>query len=119
MRRRLERIRTAISRPAARTAPTLSLCVVTSGRPEQARLLLEAWRPHVDEVLFAMDERGPHEEIARAVGGLADRLAILPAMSGMERYLGWVHRQCSSEWILRVDDDELPSRALLERCPRS
>ena len=95
----------------------MSLCVVTSGRPEQLRLLLEAWRPHVDEVVLALDERGPREEIARAVGGLADRVAVLPAMPNMERYLGWVHRQCTGDWILRVDDDELPSRALLEALP--
>ena len=124
---RLERLkartRSAIRRAAARvgqaapTGPTLSLCVITSGRPEQVRLLLEAWRPHVDEVFLALDERGPHEEIASAVGGLADRLAVLPAMPGMERYLGWAHRQCTSDWILRVDDDELPSRALLEALP--
>jgi hypothetical protein len=98
-------------------APTLSLCLITSGRPEQVRRLLEAWRPHVDEVLLALDERGPHEEIMRAAGGLADRVAILPAMPGMERYLGWAHRQCTSDWILRVDDDELPSRGLVDALP--
>ena len=97
--------------------PTLSLCLITAGRPEQVRLLLEAWRPHVDEVVLLLDERGPHEEIAHALGGLADRLAILPAMPGMERYLGWAHRQCTGDWILRVDDDELPGAALLDALP--
>jgi methyltransferase family protein len=114
------RLRAAISRAAARASrarPTLSLCLITAGRPEQVRRLLELWRPVADEVFLALDERGPHEEIARAVGGLADRLAILPAMPGMERYLGWAHRQCTCDWILRVDDDELPSRALLETLP--
>ena len=119
MSNRLDRLKAALrsTRAAARTAPTLSLCVVTSGRPEQVRRLLEAWHPHVDEVFLALDERGPHEEIAKAVGGLADRLAILPAMPWMDRYLGWAHRQCTSEWILRVDDDEVPSAALLEALP--
>ncbi|MDX6722129.1 MAG: hypothetical protein QOD73_533 [Solirubrobacteraceae bacterium] len=114
-----ERLRAArrSARARRRGGPTLSLCVITSGAPEQVRRLLDAWRPHVDEVVLALDERGPHEEIARAVGGLADRLAVLPAMSGMERYLGWAHEKCTGDWILRVDDDELPSRALLEALP--
>lgn len=103
--------------PSAPTAPTLSLCVITCGRPEQVRRLLEAWRPYVDEVVLALDERGPCEEIAFAVRGLADRIAVVPAMPNMERYLGWAHRQCTSDWILRVDDDELPSQALLEALP--
>jgi hypothetical protein len=98
-------------------APTLSLCVITAGEPERVRRLLEAWRPHVDEIFLALDERGPHEAITRATSGLADRTAILPAMSGMERYLGWAHAQCTGDWILRVDDDELPSRALCEALP--
>ena len=117
MRRRLERLNAKISRALRRTGPTLSLCVITSGRPEQVRRLLEAWRPHVDEVFLALDERGPHDTIAQAVGGLADRVAIVPAMTWMERYLGWAHWQCTSDWILRVDDDELPSRALVEALP--
>jgi hypothetical protein len=102
MRARLERLKAAISPSVGR--PTLSLCVITSGRPERVRLLLEAWRPHVDEVFLALDERGPCEQIASAVDGLADRFAVLPAMTDMERYLGWAHRQCTSDWILRVDD---------------
>jgi hypothetical protein len=97
--------------------PTLSLCVITAGEPERVRRLLEVWRPHVDEVFLALDERGPHEAIVSAVGGLADRTAILPAMPGMERSLGWAHAQCTGDWILRVDDDELPSRALSEALP--
>ncbi len=117
MRARLERLKAAICGPRTAGRPTLSLCVITSGRPEQVRLLLEAWRPHVDEMFLALDERGPHEQIASAVGGLADRIAVLPPMPGMERYLGWAHRQCTSDWILRVDDDELPSRALLDALP--
>ena len=111
---RLERWRAAKRWWRGRTSPTLSLCVITAGEPGRVRRLLEAWRPHVDEIFLALDERGPHEEIARAVADLADRMAVLPAMSGMERYLGWAHAQCTGDWILRVDDDELPSRALRE-----
>ena len=114
---RLERWRAAKRWWRGRTTPTLSLCVITAGEPERVRRLLEAWCPHVDEVFVALDERGPHEAIARAVADLADRTAILPAMSGMERYLGWAHAQCTGDWILRVDDDELPSRALCEALP--
>ncbi len=35
----------------------------------------------------------------------------------LERHLGWLHAQCRGDWILRLDGDELPSAALLERLP--
>lgn len=114
--------RSAVDRAAKRTRrdparPSLSLCVITSGRPEQVRRLLEVWHPHVTEIVLLLDERGLHEEIAEAAGSLADRVAILPAMPVMDRYLAWAHRQCTSDWVLRVDDDELPSAALLASLP--
>jgi hypothetical protein len=31
--------------------------------------------------------------------------------------MDWIHAQCSADWILRLDDDELPSASLLEQLP--
>lgn len=80
------------------------------------RAVLEAWRPFVDEIVLALDARGD----MRAVTGcadLADRILIAPPVNNMERYLGWLHRECRGDWILRADDDELPSAALVEALP--
>ena len=97
--------------------PTLSLCVVTRARPEQARALLQCWRGSVDEIVLAQDERADPSVLA-ACSDLADHVAVVPAATHMERYLGWLHGRCSGDWILRVDDDELPSAALLRALPQ-
>jgi len=95
----------------------LSLCAMTGGDPARARAFLEQWRPLVDEIVIAIDERGD-PATTNACAGLADRVFVVPAAHAhMERYLGWLHSQCRGEWILRADDDELPSAALVEALP--
>ncbi|HST69209.1 MAG TPA: class I SAM-dependent methyltransferase [Solirubrobacterales bacterium] len=85
---------------------------MTAAEPSQARAFLEQWRPLADEVVVAVDERA-HPETTNECARLADRVYVVPAaMAHMERYLGWLHSRCSGEWILRADDDELPSEAL-------
>ena len=78
------------------------------------RAFLEQWRPLVDEVVVAVDERA-HPDTTNGCARFADQVYVVPAASAhMERYLGWLHSCCSGEWILRADDDELPSEALKE-----
>lgn len=93
-------------------SPRLSLCVMTGAGPSRARAFLEQWRPLVDEIVVAVDERA-HPSTASACESIAEQVYVVPAaMAHMERYLGWLHNLCSGEWILRADDDELPSEAL-------
>jgi SAM-dependent methyltransferase len=95
-------------------SPRLSLCAMTGSGPSRSRAFLEQWRPLVDEIVVAVDERA-HPDTAKACASIADRVYVVPAaMAHMERYLGWLHSRCSGEWILRADDDELPSEALGE-----
>lgn len=90
---------------------------MTGAGPARARAFLEQWRPVVDEVVVAVDERA-HPETMGACAGLADQVYVVPApKSHMDLYLGWLHGRCSGEWILRADDDELPSEALREALP--
>jgi hypothetical protein len=97
--------------------PLLSLCAMTSAPAARARAFLESWRPLVDEVVVAVDERA-HPATTAACAGLADRVYLVPAaMQHMERYLGWLHSACSGQWILRADDDELPGAALHRALP--
>lgn len=97
--------------------PRLSLCAMTAAEPSRARAFLEQWRPLVDEIVVAVDERA-HPQTTGGCADLADRLYVVPAaMAHMERYLGWLHSCCSGEWILRADDDELPSQALQKALP--
>jgi SAM-dependent methyltransferase len=87
---------------------------MTAAEPTRIRAFLEQWRPIVDEVVVAVDERA-HPETTNACARFADRVFVVPAATAhMERYLGWLHSRCSGEWILRADDDELPSEALTQ-----
>jgi hypothetical protein len=95
---------------------TLSVNVMTRGPGDRVAALLALLRPVADEILVALDDRaGPELEIA--LGGVADRLIRYPYAEPVDRPLAWIHAQCESEWILTVDDDEIPSRALLGALP--
>jgi hypothetical protein len=96
----------------APTCTRLSLCAVTRSGPARVRSFPALWRPWVDEVILAVDARA-HPETLGSIGDLADRVYVVPPVRNVERYLGWLHAQCTGDWILRVDDDELPSAALL------
>jgi len=90
---------------------------MTAAGPAQARAFLEQWRPVVDEIVVAVDERA-HPATTNECARLADQVYVVPAaMSNIEPYVGWLHSHCSGEWILRVDDDELPSKELRQALP--
>jgi hypothetical protein len=100
--------------------PTVSLTCITGSSPGQARAFLQAWRPLVDEVVLAAQEDSDPGILSECTD-LADRTCLLPLSHPrivMERYLGWLHEMCRADWIIRADDDELPSEALRDALPR-
>jgi hypothetical protein len=78
--------------------------------------MLALFRPVADEILVAVDDRA-ESELEAALGGVADRLIRYPYAEPVERPFGWIHAECRGEWVLTVDDDEIPSRALLDSLP--
>jgi polysaccharide pyruvyl transferase WcaK-like protein len=66
-------------------------------------------------VILAVDSAGDRDTLG-VCEELADRRYTVES-SLPERVLGWLHSQCSCEWILRLDDDEVPSQALLDGLP--
>lgn len=106
--------RRVIPRLGRREGPkpaSLSLCAVTDSGPGPALAFIEAWRPFADEIVLAVDERAD-PQTASVCSPHVERIAIVPAATHMERYLGWMHAQCTGDWIIRADDDEIPSAAL-------
>lgn len=93
--------------------PTLSFCITTRGPADRARALLELVRPHVDEVVLAVDRNGG-EETLEVCADLADRRLVYELERSPVWLVGWILHQCRGDWILRLDDDEVPSAALLE-----
>ena len=96
--------------------PTLSFCITTRGPADRARALLELVRPHVDEIVLAVDRNGG-EETLEACADLADRRLVYELERSPVWLVGWILHQCRGDWILRLDDDEVPSAALLEALP--
>jgi hypothetical protein len=47
----------------------------------------------------------------------ADRVFSVESPGYVERILPWLNEQCKGDWILRLDDDELPSVGLIEILP--
>jgi hypothetical protein len=81
----------------------------------RVRAILEEFRPLVDEIVLAADRSGDPDTL-HACADLADqRFALDPAP--LNRRLGWLQSRCEGDWILRFDDDEVPSTALLACLP--
>ncbi|MBA3364382.1 MAG: methyltransferase, TIGR04325 family [Actinobacteria bacterium] len=89
---------------------------MTRGPAPRAAALLGLLRPAVDEIVVALDERA-EAEVAATVARVADKLIRYPYAEPVDRPLAWLHAECSGDWVLTIDDDEIPSRALLDALP--
>lgn len=94
---------------------TLSICCVTSN-PGRAATAIAPFREIAEEIVVAVDVSGGERDLT-PLSDLADRLCEIELGTFMEASLPWLHEQCTGDWILRIDDDELPSADLLERLP--
>jgi hypothetical protein len=89
---------------------------MTRGPADRVAAMLGLFRRVADEVVVAVDDRAG-EEVEAALASVADRLLRYPYEEPVDRPLAWIHAQCSGDWVLTVDDDELPSQALLDVLP--
>jgi hypothetical protein len=96
---------------------SLSVCCITAN-PAGAATVLTHVRQVADEIVVAVDDWGGKWDL-RALAAIADRLfeISLDGFEFPEPAMDWIHAQCSADWILRLDDDELPSASLLEQLP--
>ena len=91
----------------------LSVNVMTRGPGDRVAAMLRLLRPVADEILVALDDRAD-AEVEAALAGVADRIIRYPYAEPVDRPLAWIHAQCRGEWVLTIDDDEVPSRGLLD-----
>jgi Glycosyltransferase sugar-binding region containing DXD motif len=94
---------------------SLSVCLISSAPAARVAAVLEPVRELADEVVIAADSRVDDERLA-GYATLADRLFRIEFRL-YERHLAWLHAQCTGDWILRLDDDEVLSAALAARLP--
>ncbi|MDP9134666.1 MAG: hypothetical protein M3N56_07545 [Actinomycetota bacterium] len=95
---------------------SLSLCMTASRDEGTVREILTLLRPVVDEVVLGVDSRAS-DRILGACGDLVDRAYTYRFETTVEQYSAWLYHRCGADWIFRIDDDEVPSTALLEQLP--
>jgi hypothetical protein len=89
---------------------------MTMGPGARVAALLGALRPIADEIIVALDDRAG-EEVRADVAAVADRVVVYPYAEPVDRPLPWLFEQCRGDWVLLIDDDEIPSLALLDELP--
>jgi len=95
---------------------TLSVCI-PGASPRWMRAVSELVRPVAAEIVVAVDSRTPENRLGQ-LDGVVDRLLRVEYADPPERVLAWLHAQCSGDWILRLDNDEVPSPELVAALPR-
>lgn len=91
----------------------LAVCCVTSDPIEQVRAALGPLRPVADEIVIGYDDR-VDATLRDAYAALADRVFPV-SFAFVEQHLADLHAACRSDWILRIDTDEVPSDRLVAR----
>jgi hypothetical protein len=94
---------------------SLSVCLMTGEPAGRVAAAVAAVRAMADEVVIAADCRVDARTLA-GYAALADRLLRIE-LRFCERHLAWLHAQCSGDWILRLDGDEVVSGAFAGRLP--
>jgi hypothetical protein len=94
---------------------TLSVCTLTGDPGPRVAAALELLRPVADEIVVAADARADEGRLS-AYASVADRVIRLD-VDYHDRHQAWLHAQCSGDWILRVDGDEVVAPALVEALP--
>jgi len=95
----------------------LSVFVMTAGPGPRVAAMLETLRDVAEEILVAVDDRA--DGVTRSdLATVADRLVVFPYAEPVDRPVPWLCGQCRGEWTLLVDDDEVPSLALIDALPR-
>jgi hypothetical protein len=92
---------------------------MTAGPLARVREILSIYRPFVDEIVCAVHAGLTPSELS-VLTPLVDRLLPCEMRQDFlqERYRPWLYAQCSGEWIISTDSDEVPSRAFLDALAR-
>nr|MBA2462259.1 hypothetical protein [Actinomycetota bacterium] len=77
---------------------------------------LRPLREVASEIVVAVDDRVDPAMLA-PLAELADEVVLYPYLDPVDRPVGWVHSRCTQDWILWLDDDELPGADLLHELP--
>jgi len=88
------------------------VCCLTRGPTARVAAQLELLRDVATEIVVGLDTSVP-ADLAGPLARVADVLVHYPYADPVDRPVGWIHSLCTGDWILWVDDDEIPSAALV------
>jgi len=91
---------------------------MVSTTPARVAAILAPLRVLRPEVVLVIDDR-LEESFDADFRRLGDRVVRAPYLGAVSRAAGWLLSQCTGDWVLRLDDDEVPSTGLaaeLEGC---
>ena len=89
---------------------------MTVDPPAQVATVLAHLRDVADEIVVAVDSRVDTRELG-AYDAVADRLLRYEFRPPVDRPRAWLYAQCSMDWVLWVDGDEVPSPAFVTLLP--
>jgi hypothetical protein len=89
---------------------------MTRGGSGRLATVLELLRPFGSEIVVGLDDRAAAD--APALAAVADEVILFPHRDPGDSLVPWLHAQCHGDWILNVDDDEVPGNGLLAELPR-
>jgi hypothetical protein len=93
-------------------ARSLSVCCLTRGPTARVAAQLRLLRDVADEIVVGLDT-SVDAQLAHPLEDVADVLVHYPYLDPVDRPVGWIHSLCTRDWILWVDDDEIPSARLV------
>ena len=95
----------------------LSVCCMSGGRnPERLASILARFGDVASEIVVAVEE--PRARVTHAaVANVADQVWSFPPTESPDQPIPWLFGLCSGKWILNIDDDEVPSPALIKMLP--
>lgn len=99
-----------------RSAVSLTVACMTAGPAARVAAVLAAVREVAGEIVVALDDRAT-ADVRDAVEALADRILLYPYAEPVDRPIPWLHTKCRGEWVLNLDDDEVPSPLLVNALP--
>jgi hypothetical protein len=88
---------------------------MTRGGSGRLAAVLELLRPLALEVIVALDDRAGAD--APGLASVADDVFLFPYREPGDSLQPWLHAQCGGQWILNLDDDEVPGTEFLARLP--
>jgi inositol phosphorylceramide mannosyltransferase catalytic subunit len=94
---------------------SLSVCMLVADPPHRIEAALAPIRHLADEVVIAADARVPATDLAH-YQALCDRLYRVEFIN-YERHLAWLHAQCTGDWIMPLEGDEVIGAELAARLP--